>query len=144
VQDIRAGARQSNSQYQYTILADSLQDLRTWTPKITDAIKNVPELADVNSDQQDKGLTVALKIDRATAAARLGINLSNIDNTLYDAFGQRQVSTIYNDMNQYHVVMEVDPSFWQQPGNVLERDLRQHRGRRGQRHAGNASGGRHD
>ena len=119
VQDIRAGARQSNSQYQYTILADSLQDLRTWTPKITDALKNVPELADVNSDQQDKGLTVALKIDRTTAA-RLGINLSNIDNTLYDAFGQRQVSTIYNDMNQYHVVMEVDPSFWQNPETLGE------------------------
>jgi multidrug efflux pump len=119
IQDIRAGARQSNSQYQYTILADSLGDLRTWTPKITDALKQVPELADVNSDQQDKGLTVALKIDRATAA-RLGINLSNIDNTLYDAFGQRQVSTIYNDMNQYHVVMEVDPSFWQNPETLKE------------------------
>ena len=119
IQDIRSGARQSNSQYQYTILADSLADLRTWTPRITDALKEVPELADVNSDQQDKGLTVALKIDRATAA-RLGINLSNIDNTLYDAFGQRQVSTIYNDMNQYHVVMEVDPSFWQNPETLRE------------------------
>jgi multidrug efflux pump len=119
IQDIRAGARQSNSQYQYTILADSLQDLRTWMPKITDALKNVPELTDVNSDQQDKGLTVALKIDRATSA-RLGINLSDIDNTLYDAFGQRQVSTIYNDMNQYHVVMEVEPSFWQNPETLRE------------------------
>jgi multidrug efflux pump len=119
IQDIRAGARQSNSQYQYTILADSLEDLRKWTPRITDALKTVPELADVNSDQQDKGLTVALKIDRTTAA-RLGINLSNIDNTLYDAFGQRQVSTIYNDMNQYHVVMEVDPSFWQNPETLKE------------------------
>ena len=69
IQDIRAGARQSNSQYQYTILADSLEDLRTWTPRITDALKNVPELADINSDQQDKGLTVALKIDRATRGA---------------------------------------------------------------------------
>ncbi len=119
IQDIRSGARQSNSQYQYTILADTLADLRQWTPKITDALKNVPELADVNSDQQDKGLTVALQIDRATAA-RLGINLSNVDNTLYDAFGQRQVSTIYNDMNQYHVVMEVDPSFWQNPETLKE------------------------
>jgi multidrug efflux pump len=119
IQDIRAGARQSNSQYQYTILADTLSDLRLWTPKITAALKDVPELADVNSDQQDKGLTVALQIDRATAA-RLGINLSNIDNTLYDAFGQRQVSTIYNDMNQYHVVMEVDPSFWQNPDTLKE------------------------
>jgi multidrug efflux pump len=119
IQDIRAGARQSNSQYQYTILADSLADLRTWMPKITEALKQVPELADVNSDQQDKGLTVALQIDRATAA-RLGLNLSNIDNTLYDAFGQRQVSTIYNDMNQYHVVMEVDPGFWQNPETLRE------------------------
>jgi multidrug efflux pump len=119
IQDIRAGARQSNSQYQYTILADSLEDLRKWTPRITDALKTVPELADINSDQQDRGLTVALKIDRTTAA-RLGINLSNIDNTLYDAFGQRQVSTIYNDMNQYHVVMEVDPSFWQNPETLKE------------------------
>jgi multidrug efflux pump len=119
IQDLRAGARQSNSQYQYTILADNLEDLRKWTPRITDALKNVPELADVNSDQQDKGLTVALKLDRATSA-RLGINLSNIDNTLYDAFGQRQVSTIYNDMNQYHVVMEVDPSFWQNPETLSE------------------------
>ncbi len=119
IQDIRAGARQSNSQFQYTLLADTLQDLRTWTPKITEALKNVPELADVNSDQQDRGLTMALKIDRATAA-RLGVNLTNIDNTLYDAFGQRQVSTIYNDMNQYHVVMEVDPSFWQNPETLKE------------------------
>jgi multidrug efflux pump len=119
IQDIRSGARQSNSQYQYTILADSLEDLNFWMPKITEAMKSVPQLEDVNSDQQDKGLTVALKIDRATAA-RLGINLSNIDNTLYDAFGQRQVSTIYNDMNQYHVVMEVDPSFWQNPETLRE------------------------
>ena len=119
IQDIRAGARQSNAQYQYTILADNLEDLRTWTPRITEALKSVPELEDVNSDQQDKGLAVALKIDRATAA-RLGINLSNIDNTLYDAFGQRQVSTIYNDMNQYHVVMEVEPSFWQNPETLQE------------------------
>ncbi|MGA8706811.1 MAG: efflux RND transporter permease subunit [Steroidobacteraceae bacterium] len=119
IQDIRAGARQSNSQYQYTLLADNLADLRTWTPRITRALQDVPELADVNSDQQDKGLTVALKLDRATSA-RLGINLSNIDNTLYDAFGQRQVSTIYNDMNQYHVVMEVDPSFWQNPETLKE------------------------
>ena len=103
----------------YTILADSLEDLNFWMPKITEAMKSVPQLEDVNSDQQDKGLTVALKIDRATAA-RLGINLSNIDNTLYDAFGQRQVSTIYNDMNQYHVVMEVDPSFWQNPETLRE------------------------
>jgi multidrug efflux pump len=119
VQDIRAGGRQSNSQYQYTMLSDNLQDLKTWTPRITEALRSVPELADVNSDQQDRGLNISLKVDRATAS-RLGINLSEVDNTLYDAFGQRQVSTIYNDMNQYHVVMEVDPSFWQSPETLKE------------------------
>jgi multidrug efflux pump len=119
VQDIRAGGRQSNSQYQYTILSDDLAQLNLWTPKITEALKTVPQLQDVNSDRQDNGLDVALNIDRDTAA-RLGVNLSEIDNTLYDAFGQRQVSTIYNDMNQYHVVMEVDPSFWQSPDTLKE------------------------
>ncbi|MGH8231878.1 MAG: efflux RND transporter permease subunit, partial [Steroidobacteraceae bacterium] len=119
VQDIRSGGRQSNSQYQYTILSDDLGQLNLWTPKITEALRTVPQLADVNSDRQDKGLDVALNIDRDTAA-RLGVNLSEIDNTLYDSFGQRQVSTIYNDMNQYHVVMEVDPSFWQSPETLKE------------------------
>ncbi|HEY1724431.1 MAG TPA: efflux RND transporter permease subunit [Steroidobacteraceae bacterium] len=119
VQDIRSGGRQSNSQYQYTILSDDLGELNLWTPRITEALRPVPELADVNSDRQDNGLDVALNIDRDTAA-RLGVNLSEIDNTLYDSFGQRQVSTIYNDMNQYHVVMEVDPSFWQSPETLKE------------------------
>jgi len=119
IQDIRAGGRQSNSQYQYTILSDDLSELFLWTPRITEALKVVPEIADVNSDRQDNGLDIALNIDRSTAA-RLGINLSEIDNTLYDAFGQRQVSTIYNDMNQYHVVMEVAPSFWQSPETLKE------------------------
>jgi len=119
IQDIRAGGRQSNSQYQYTILSDDLAELNLWTPRITDALKTVPQLLDINSDRQDNGLDVALAIDRDTAA-RLGINLSEVDNTLYDAFGQRQVSTIYNDMNQYHVVMEVDPSFWQSPETLKE------------------------
>jgi multidrug efflux pump len=119
VQDIRAGGRQSNSQYQYTILSDDLNQLSVWTPKITEALKIIPELTDVNSDRQDSGLDIALNIDRDTAA-RLGVNLSEIDNTLYDAFGQRQVSTIYNDMNQYHVVMEVDPGFWQSPDTLKE------------------------
>ena len=119
IQDIRAGGRQSNSQYQYTILSDDLGLLNLWTPKITEALKSVPELQDINSDRQDSGLDIALNIDRNTAA-RLGVNLSEVDNTLYDAFGQRQVSTIYNDMNQYHVVMEVDPSFWQSPDTLKE------------------------
>ncbi len=118
-QDVRAGGRQGFAQFQYTIQADTLDDLRTWAPKITDALQNVPELEDVNSDQEDKGLEMDLKIDRA-AAARLGINISQIDNTLYDAFGQRQVSTIYEDLNQYHVVMEVAPEFWQSPETLKD------------------------
>ncbi len=111
---IRAGGRQGNGDYQYTIEGDTLDDINTWLPKITAALQDVPELEDVNSDQQDKGLEVDLKIDRVTAA-RLGLNTAQIDSTLYDAFGQRQVSTIYKDKNQYYVVMEVAPAFWQSP-----------------------------
>jgi len=92
VQDIRAGGRQSNAQYQYTIQADTLDELRQWVPKITDALQDVPELDQVNSDQQDKGLEVELSVDRQTAA-RLGVSLAQIDNTLYDAFGQRRSTT---------------------------------------------------
>ena len=114
VQDIRAGGRQSNAQYQFTVQADNLPDLREWIPKITQAMQAAPELRDVNSDQQEKGLEMDLVIDRDTAA-RLGVTAAQIDNTLYDAFGQRQVSTIYNPLNQYHVVMEVAPEFWQAP-----------------------------
>jgi multidrug efflux pump len=117
---IRAGGRQGNGDYQYTIQGDTLQDIQTWLPRITAALQDVPELEDANSDQQDKGLEVDLKIDRATAA-RLGLNAAQIDNALYDAFGQRQVSTIYKDKNQYHVVMEVAPQFWQSPETL--RDL---------------------
>ncbi|HUE63004.1 MAG TPA: efflux RND transporter permease subunit [Rhizomicrobium sp.] len=117
---IRAGGRQGNGDYQYTVLGDALDDLNTWVPKITEALQKVPELQDVNSDQQDKGLEVDLKIDRQSAA-RLGLNAQQIDNTLYDAFGQRQVSTIYKDKNQYYVVMEVAPAFWQSPETL--RDL---------------------
>src|SRR4029077_5834674 len=111
---VRSGGRQGNGSLQYTIQADALDDLNKWVPKITDALQTVPQLLDVNSDQQDKGLEVDLKIDRATAS-RLGLTASQVDNTLYDAFGQRQVSTIYKDKNQYHVVMEVAPAFWQSP-----------------------------
>ncbi len=113
-QDIRVGGRQSNATYQYTLHSDSLSDLRAWEPRITDAFKQIPELADVNSDQQDKGLETALKFDR-DAIARLGLTTQQIDNTLNDAFGQRQVSTIYNALNQYHVVMEVAQQFLQNP-----------------------------
>ncbi|MFI4988166.1 MAG: efflux RND transporter permease subunit, partial [Alphaproteobacteria bacterium] len=114
VQDIRVGGRQSNAQYQYTLHAESLDDLYVWAPKLADALQHVPELTDVNSDQQQNGLEMDLVIDRATAS-RLGVTASQIDNTLYDAFGQRQVSTIFNPLNQYHVIMEVAPRFWQNP-----------------------------
>ncbi|MFL9989324.1 efflux RND transporter permease subunit [Paraburkholderia sediminicola] len=114
VQDIRVGGRQSNAQYQFTLLADSTPDLYLWGPKLTEALQARPELADVNSDQQQGGLEAMVTIDRATAS-RLGIKPAQIDNTLYDAFGQRQVSTIYNPLNQYHVVMEVAPKYWQSP-----------------------------
>jgi multidrug efflux pump len=116
---VRSGGRQGNGSLQYTVQADALEDLNLWVPKITDALQTVPELLDVNSDQQDKGLEVDLKIDRATAS-RLGLTASQIDNTLYDAFGQRQVSTIYKDKNQYHVVMEVAPEFWQSPETLRD------------------------
>src|SRR5439155_11137862 len=94
-----------------------LNELYNWSPKVTDALERVPELTEVNSDQQQKGLETDLVIDRATAA-RLGLTLSQIDNTLYDAFGQRQVSVIYTPRNQYHVVMEVAPQYWQSPATL--------------------------
>jgi multidrug efflux pump len=118
-QDFRAGGRQANAQYQYTLLGDTLQDLSTWVPKITTALQDVPELQDVSSDQQAHGLEVELTIDRATAS-RLGISVAQIDSTLYNAFGQRLVSTIYKDTNQYYVVMGVAPQFWQSPETLKD------------------------
>ena len=117
--DVRVGGRQSSGSYQYTITADTLEELEQWLPKLTDAFNDMEELDQVNSDRGDQGLEVALKIDRSTAA-RLGVNTTQIDNTLYDAFGQRQVSTIYEDLNQYHVVMEVAPAFWQSPETLKD------------------------
>ena len=117
VQDIRAGGRASSAMYQYTLQSDNLAELHQWAPKITAALEKLPDLTDVNSDQEEKGLETDLVIDRATAA-RLGIAASQIDNTLYDAFGQRQVSVIYTPRNQYHVVMEVAPQYWQSPDTL--------------------------
>jgi multidrug efflux pump len=119
VQDIRVGGRASNAQYQYTLQGPTLEELNDWTPKIAAALQGQPGLADVNSDQQNKGLESDLVIDR-DAAARLGVTVSQIDNTLYDAFGQRQVSTIYVARNQYHVIMEVAPRFWQNPETLKD------------------------
>ncbi len=113
-QDIRAGGRQANSQYQYTLQGDNLEELMAWSPRIMQALRDVPQIVDVNTNQQDKGLQLTLTIDRATAS-RLGVTQRLIDATLYDAFGQRQVSTIYAQRNQYHVIMEVAPQYWQRP-----------------------------
>jgi multidrug efflux pump len=116
-QDIRTGGRASYAQYQYTLLGDDANDIYEWAPKLEAALQKVPLLTDVNLDQQQKGLETDLVIDRATAA-RLGLTVSQIDNTLYDAFGQRQVSVIYAAQNQYHVIMEVAPEFWQNPDTL--------------------------
>ncbi|MGH7117102.1 MAG: efflux RND transporter permease subunit, partial [Stellaceae bacterium] len=113
-EDIRVGGRQSNAQYQYTLQGDNTADVYAWAPKVEATLQKVKALTDVNLDQQQKGLETDLVIDRATAA-RFGLNVAEIDNTLYDAFGQRQVSVIYAARNQYHVVMEVAPRFWQSP-----------------------------
>ncbi len=114
VQDIRAGGRQSSAQYQYTVQADNPADVATWSQKLLQALEGSNVLADLNSDQQQKGLESDLVIDRDTAS-RLGITPAQIDNTLYDAFGQRQVSVIYSAINQYHVVMEINPRYTQYP-----------------------------
>ncbi len=117
--NFRVGGRQSDSFYQYSLLGEDIADLDKWVPKIVDALSNAPEFEDVNTDRQDAGLEIQLQIDRA-AAARLGISTTQITSTLYDAFGQRQVSTIYEDMNQYHVVMGVAPAFWQSPETLKD------------------------
>ena len=102
-QDITVGGRISSSQYQYTLSSENLNDLQEWAPRVEAKMRQMPRLRDIASDQQTRGLQATLVIDRDTAS-RLGISPSAIDNTLYDAFGQRQVSTIYTQLNQYHVV----------------------------------------
>ena len=119
VSDLRTGGRQSNATYQYTLLSDDTAELYKWAPRLTEALQKSDIVKDVNSDQQQGGLQADLTIDRPTAM-RLGLTLSAIDNTLYDAFGQRQVSTIYNALNQYHVVMEVAPRYWQDPSTLRD------------------------
>jgi len=118
-QDVRVGGRPGNAQYQYTLQADDLSELRTWEPKIRQALTQLPELEDVNTDTQDKGLQTSLVIDR-DAASRLGVTAVAIDTTLNDLFGQRQVSTIYNALNQYKVVMEAAPQYWQSPDQLRD------------------------
>jgi len=114
VQDVTIGGRFGGAQYQYTLQADNLDDLYHWAPIVMDRMRQIPELRDINSDQQNKGLQTFLAIDRDTAG-RLGVSAQDIDNALGDAFGQRQVSNIYQGLNQYHVVMEVAPEFQENP-----------------------------
>ncbi len=117
VQDIRMGGRQSNAQYQYTLQGDNLDELREWTPKAFSALAKLPMLADLNTDQELKGRQTMLAFDR-DAMSRLGLTQQQVDDVLYNAFGQRQVSTIYNELNQYKVVMEVAPQYWQNPESL--------------------------
>jgi len=114
VQDLRIGGRASSAQYQFTLQGDNFEDLTEWAPRVQAVLRKLPGVVDVTSDQQNRGLQASLRIDRTTAS-RLGITPKVIDDTLYDAFGQRQVSTMYTQLNQYHVVMEVQPSYWQNP-----------------------------
>ena len=119
VQDLRMGGRQSNSTYQYTLKSDSLSDLRKWTSKLADAMKVQPALTDVDSDLQENGVQSFVRIDH-DAASRLGLTSRDVDNALYNAFGQRQVATIYGERNQYHVVMETAPRFARSPDSLSD------------------------
>jgi len=116
-QDLTIGGRMSQAQFQYTLQGESLKDLNYWSPMLLQKLRSLPELRDVNTDQQDKGLQATVIIDRDTAA-RLGVDAGDIDNALYDAFGQRQVSIMYKALNQYHVVMEVAPEFSNSPDSL--------------------------
>ena len=116
-QDLQIGGRLSQAQYQYTLQGEDLNELNTWAPQLLQKMRALPQLQQVNTDQQDKGLEANVIIDRDTAS-RLGVAAADIDTVLYDAFGQRQVSTIYQPLNQYHVVMEVAPQFQQSPDTL--------------------------
>lgn len=119
VQDLKVGGRTGNGLYQYTLQGENVTELNSWGLKILQKMRTLPGLVDVNSDQQNRGLEADLVIDRPTAS-RLGIAPQQIDEALYDAFGQRQVSVIYTPLNQYHVIMEAAPSFWQQPDTLRD------------------------
>src|SRR5262249_46570376 len=116
-QDLRVGGRLSATQYQYTLQGDNVRELNEWAPRVLDKMRTLPLLTDLFTDQQDRGLEASLVIDRATAS-RLGVSTAALDDTLYDAFGQRQVSTMYTQLNQYHVVLEVNANFWQNPDGL--------------------------
>jgi len=119
VQDLRIGGRSSNAMYQYTIQSDTVQDLSKWAPIILDAMKHLPGLQDVSSDQQNGGLDELMTYDRVTAA-KLGLTTQQLDSALYGAFGQSEVSIIYTQLNQYYVVLEVAPQYWQSPEGLKD------------------------
>ena len=119
VQDLRGGGRQSNSTYQYTLKSDSTADLRKWAARLADQLRLQSALTDVDTDQEENGVETMVTVDKDTAA-RLGITSRDVDNALYNGFGQRQVATIYNDLNQYHVVMEVAPRFIKSPESLKD------------------------
>jgi multidrug efflux pump len=119
IQDLRIGGRASSAQYQYTLQSVDLAELNTWAPQVERQLRTLPEITDVNSDQQDKGQQSLVVFDRLTAS-RLGVSPQLIDDTLYDAFGQRQVAILYTPLNQYHVVMEVAPQYWQDPATLKD------------------------
>jgi multidrug efflux pump len=120
--DVRAGGRGSDANYQFTLLGDDLEQLRAWAPRLERALRDMPEVADLNSDQEVRGLQTSLVIDRETAA-RLGLGPRQIDSALNLAFGQAIVSTIYRELNQYRVVMEAAPQFWQSPEGLKDVNL---------------------
>ena len=113
-QDIRVGGRFGAAQYQFTMQGDNLRDLQVFGPRMLQELRTIPVIADVNTDQQNNGLQSYVQVDRATAA-RFGISSQLVDNTLYDAFGEREVSTMYTPLNQYYVIMVVEREFWQNP-----------------------------
>ena len=119
VQELRVGGMATNAMYQYVLRGDNLAELQSWAPRVLERLRTLPQLVDLNSTQQDKGLQASLVIDRDTAS-RLGISSQLIDDTLYDAFGQRQVSITYTPLNQYHVIMEVEPRYWQRPETLRD------------------------
>jgi multidrug efflux pump len=122
-QDLRIGGRGGNALYQYTIQSDNVQDLQTWGPLLLTEMKKLPGLQDVNSDQQNGGLSEFVTYDR-TSAAKLGLTAQSLDSSLYDAFGQSEVSIIYTQLNQYYVVLEVAPQYWQTPQGLKDIYLR--------------------
>ncbi|KQW39011.1 efflux RND transporter permease subunit [Rhizobacter sp. Root404] len=119
VQDVRSGGRSSNSTYQYTLKSDNNQALKTWAARLNDEMKLQPVLTDVDTDQQENGVQTVVKVDR-DAAKRLGVSSNAIDSALYNAFGQRQVATIYTELNQYHVVMEWAPGYTTSPNALAD------------------------